>query len=125
MATLSDLVQILSDNKSLAYTEEQIIGSDDLMTITGSHNGSAIKILLTFSIAPSLQSMLSRRLEVRVTAQVLLDGVSALWIMPLSQDQCQAIGSIIAQKSQEISSERDRIALASLEMVVGSSMTKK
>lgn len=95
MKTLITLIEKMIDNDTLVITEGTYMTTDRLMDLDGEVNGAKINIHLWFSIAPTLQSMLSRGGIVEVNVSLKVDGVSAEYYSHITPSVKSLIGSLI------------------------------
>jgi hypothetical protein len=98
--TIKRLSNLKATEKNAAET------SDKMLVIEGETVSGKVIVSLHFSIAPSLQSMLSRRGQIYVSASVYYNGASVYYEAELSRDQMKAIGDYLSQEWQK---ETDKI----------------
>ena len=125
MKNLVDLVTLLSQNESFNYVEDK---TNNILVITGNleeYKGirGIVEIRLTFGVAPSLQSMLSRRCQVTVSAQVFIGGDFAGYTSDLDSETETQIGSILSGISQHESYIKETAAKERLNFYLGEEFT--
>ena len=117
MKTL-DVIKSLKNLKIRYEDDDKVVFTGSTNFVDIQKNDKDVEVTLHLSVAPSVQSMLSRGGNIGCSVWIKVDGITAIYHSDTAPDEMTEIGGFLHDVESQITKQQEQIAYEDLELHV-------